>query len=446
MQRDTPGDVGEAKRLPVVDPITAYHLWRFCNGAIGLPNRYLDVQTEYIELLASLEQVAGESYARDCAILIDEFLDKWEVHGTERAVILKRISRGGRKPKDDEEAEPEVRGDLGIWASQIEPETVPWLWPGYIPSGMLTIFAGQGGTGKTFVLCDLASRLSSGLEWPMGDGECPKPSNVLYISGEDTPKYTLVPRLIAQGADLNRVRFFRPETVNLFTLSNIEMIEQAIAEMGGAALVVIDPPSCFLGEVNGKRVDSHSDSDVRQVLGPLHMLAERMGISIIFNSHINKANGKGVDAQMRVIGSVGWVNTARASYLFTKDEDEPSRRIFSPIKINIGPEPSALSYQIVPSEPMPELKWLGQVDITADEAMNGRDEKKSMALEAQNWVIQQFRMIREWRSSDLEEKCKEEFGDDFVNSMKKAKVKLGVMARRVGKEWLCWVPEAWPHL
>ncbi len=46
--------------------------------------------------------------------------------------------------------------------SEVTREEVPWLWPGRIPRGMLTILAGDVGQGKSYITLDVASRLSTG--------------------------------------------------------------------------------------------------------------------------------------------------------------------------------------------------------------------------------------------------------------------------------------------
>ena len=94
-------------------------------------------------------------------------------------------------------------GVYGILASEITPRDVEWLWNGYVPLGSLTVVAGPGGCGKTFMLLDWTARVTSGLPWPAG-GTTPAVGKVLYISGEDDPEMTIVPRLTALGATLPR--------------------------------------------------------------------------------------------------------------------------------------------------------------------------------------------------------------------------------------------------
>jgi crossover junction endodeoxyribonuclease RuvC len=69
------------------------------------------------------------------------------------------------------------------------------LRDGWLAKGKLQLLAGQPGTGKTTLALALAAITSIGGVWP--DGSRPAPGNVVIWSGEDDPRDTLVPRLIA---------------------------------------------------------------------------------------------------------------------------------------------------------------------------------------------------------------------------------------------------------
>ena len=51
-------------------------------------------------------------------------------------------------------------------ADQLRP--VQWLWPGWLPLGMITLLAARPGTGKSLVALDLAHRIITGQAWPDG--------------------------------------------------------------------------------------------------------------------------------------------------------------------------------------------------------------------------------------------------------------------------------------
>ena len=209
-------------------------------------------------------------------------LSDWIEAGGTREQLLQVINRSLElKPEDVaawEVASP-ARGNSGSHrttaiavmrrASAIEPRAVRWLWPKRIPFGKLTLFAGDPDEGKTAVALDIAARVTTGGEW--GDGGRAETCSVIIMTAEDDPDDTLVPRLIAAGADLGRVHFLEAsrcitadgkETTRAVTLADIDTIENALSQAGDAKLVIVDPVSAYLSDA-----DSHKNAEVRALLG-----------------------------------------------------------------------------------------------------------------------------------------------------------------------------------
>ena len=90
-------------------------------------------------------------------------------------------------------------------AASLTPEPVAWLWRDWLALGKFHVLAGAPGQGKTTIALSFAATVSSGGRWP--DGTHCAAGNVLMWSGEDDPADTLLPRLVAMGADRNRVYF-----------------------------------------------------------------------------------------------------------------------------------------------------------------------------------------------------------------------------------------------
>lgn len=62
---------------------------------------------------------------------------------------------------------------------------VRWLWPGWLPLGMLSLLAGQPATGKSHWALDLARIIQRAAPWPDGAPYEPRSSkNVVWIEGE----------------------------------------------------------------------------------------------------------------------------------------------------------------------------------------------------------------------------------------------------------------------
>ena len=89
--------------------------------------------------------------------------------------------------------------------ADLTPEPVQWLWPDWLALGKFPLLAGAPGQGKTTIAMGLAATVTLGGRWP--DGSRCAADNVLVWSGEDDYTDTLLPRLIAAGADRNRVFF-----------------------------------------------------------------------------------------------------------------------------------------------------------------------------------------------------------------------------------------------
>src|SRR5215211_8534422 len=88
-------------------------------------------------------------------------------------------------------------------AADIVTKPVKWLWDKRIPKGKLTMFDGDPDVGKSVVTMDLAARVSTGRGFP--DGATCEARNVLIVNVEDAKDDTVVPRLKAHGADLERI-------------------------------------------------------------------------------------------------------------------------------------------------------------------------------------------------------------------------------------------------
>ena len=90
-----------------------------------------------------------------------------------------------------------------IRMSEVDTQTVEWLWEPYIPFGKVTIVQGNPGEGKTTFALRLAAACTTGGTLP-GMKPLP-PFQVIYQTAEDGLGDTVKPRLIEAKADLDRV-------------------------------------------------------------------------------------------------------------------------------------------------------------------------------------------------------------------------------------------------
>lgn len=269
------------------------------------------------------------------------------------------------------------RAPVMVRLSDVQPETVRWLWPGRIAMGKLTLLCGDPGLGKSFVTLDLAARVSSGAPWPDLPLLPNSTGGVVLLSAEDDLADTIRPRLDAAEADVSRIAAIQgvrrvlptgqSQESDFDLTEDLAALEEAITRTPDCRLVVIDPLTAYLG-----KTDSHKNAEVRAVLARLFELAARRRVALLAVTHLNKANT--LPAIYRAMGSLAFVAAARAVWAAVRDEQDETgqRRLFVPIKNNLGADDSGLAYALGPAGDTARVMWEPEpVDMRADDAMNG---------------------------------------------------------------------------
>jgi hypothetical protein len=306
---------------------------------------------------------------------------------------------------------------LVVRADRVESRRVEWLWPNRIAYAFITIFAGMTGIGKSFVALDVAARKTRGDGWPDHPGMRCTPGNVLIIS-EDPHDFVLRPRLEAMGADLSRVFFVTWEAMAAYELKDTAMLDRLFEESGGPELIIIDPPTNFLGGI-----DEHRNSEVRGVLMKIVAWLQGKRVAVVLITQVTKG-GREVEAVNRIIGSVAWAATARIAHTFAEGED--GQRLFACPKNNIGPVPATLEYSVVPKGEIAVVEWGGESDKTANDAMNGKP--KGRTEKAKDFLIERFGRQREWPSEQLIDEAKR--AGISRNAVFEAKKELDIRAQK----------------
>ncbi|TIC79602.1 AAA family ATPase [Crenobacter intestini] len=231
-----------------------------------------------------------------------------------------------------------------VRADQIKIEPIRWLWDGWLACGKLHILAGAPGTGKTTIAMAMAATVTRGGRWPDGS-RCAR-SSVLIWSGEDDPQDTLVPRLMAAGADLSRVFFVTgtrstPDEVRPFDpAADLDLLQRTVRQAGDVRLMVVDP---VVSAVSG---DSHKNTEVRRALQPLVEMAGTIGCALVGITHFSKGTG-GKDPAERVTGSIAFTALARVVLATAKREDDDGNRsqVLARAKSNIGQDHGGFAYE-----------------------------------------------------------------------------------------------------
>jgi len=260
---------------------------------------------------------------------------------------------------------------LGTRMSDVQPENIDWLWKGRIPLGKIIMLDGMPEQGKSTVSDDLAARVSKGLEMP--DSTPGPKGSVVIVTTEDGISDTILPRLEAAGADLERcivIDSIQTEegSQRPFLLpDDIRRLEE-IVKSEDVRLLIIDPLFAHLNP----NVNPYSDQDIRGALWPLAVFAERHRLAVVLIRHYTK-NIK-LNAMLRGGGSIGIIGAARAGFVIGTDPQNPTVRVLACTKMNLGPKPVSLSFKLAPSPSNPSVavvQWTGESDLTADELSHG---------------------------------------------------------------------------
>jgi len=344
---------------------------------------------------------------------------------------------------DDQETKKSY-GNLRIQkASEVKTRPIKWLWPGVLAAGKLIIIAGDPGLGKSQVSLFVCATVTTGGIWPVSGETCEK-GNVLILSAEDGAADTIVPRLTALNAELERIHIVHAVLLGegkerAFNITrDMERLKRASECIGNVRLIVIDPLSAYLGNTN-----SHSNAEVRAALTPVVEFADGIGACLLCVSHLNKG-GQGSNALNRVTGSIAFIAAARASYVVTKDTGNHNRRLMLPLKNNLAKDTHGFGYRIeetnVTGITTSCVSWEdAPVNLSAEDVLSAQGRPDNQGR-AEDFLLQEL-------TESIEVPCKELYERAKAKGISKKvlwsiKDKIGVIARKDGFKggWVWYLP------
>lgn len=335
-------------------------------------------------------------------------------------------------------------GVILLQASTLTPEPVSWLWFQWLALGKFHVLAGPPGQGKTTIALACMATVSAGGRWP--DGTPCSTGNVMIWSGEDDPQDTLLPRLMAMGADVSRVYFIQGTRIDgkaepFDPARDLAQLMSKAEEVGNVRLLIVDP---VVSAVAG---DSHKNGETRRALQPLVELASTLQAAVLGISHFSKGT-VGRDPVERVTGSLAFGALARVVLCAVKvkgNEGDESRRILARAKSNIGPDDGGFEYGIEQTQLQGYLGISASI-ITWGKALTGT--ARELLAEAETDVPEDD------EASALDDACEFleselKFGARPANSLlldgkraghsertlKRAKSRLGIESRKTGGVW-----------
>ena len=280
-------------------------------------------------------------------------------------VSEERVSTNGNAPESDSSQEGHRQVTLTS-ASSIRVRPVRWLWLDRIALGTLALLGGREGIGKSLVSYWLCALLTRGRLPGVYSG---RPRSVIVAATEDSWEHTIVPRLMAAGADLERVYRVDVTTAEGFTgslnlPSDLGSLRRLIDEVN-AGLVLFDPLISRLDS----RLDTHKDAEVRRALEPLVALADQCGIAMVGIIHVSKAFTN--DPLTSLMASRAFAAVARAVLFVASDPQDEQARFLGQPKNNLGRSDlpsltfSIEGVKVADTEEGPV--WTGKVEWTGED-------------------------------------------------------------------------------
>jgi len=214
-------------------------------------------------------------------------------------------------------------------------------------------------------------------------------------------------------------------------------VERAIEKTPDCRLVIIDPNTAYLG-----RVDSHNNAEIRGMLAPIAKLAAQLRVAVVAVTHLRKGSGPAI---YRSMGSLAFAAAARGVWAVAKDQENPRRRLFLPVKNNIATDVTGLSFDIRPhgSGGALVVAWDRKpVEITADDALDPDSDESGSLAEAMEWLESELSGASR-PAKDTKAKAKKD--GIAERTLMRAKKRLLVKAEHVGfgegSRWMWTLPD-----
>jgi len=330
-----------------------------------------------------------------------------------------------------------------VRASQIECTPINWLWPQRIVGDGLTIITGPVGISKSLISVDVAGRVTTGGKWPDGTGHAPQGS-VLLFGAEDDAGKVVVPRLMAAGADLDRVHVCQgtamagddDEPAAVILERHIGQLRAALDEIADCRLIVFDPLPDYIN------ADENKSAEVRAALVPLARLAQEKNVAVVAILHQNKKND--LTTVQRISGSGAFAQIARVvlsigTHPEDVDKETGKRRVMIVSKNNYGERDVGQAYEIETlANDQPGIVWqAGTITMNADEIARrptGGQEHESKRGEAVD-ALREMLAFGEKNAGAVTEGLQDAgFGRRQIDHAAKA---LNVIKRKTSDGW-CW--------
>jgi Bifunctional DNA primase/polymerase, N-terminal/AAA domain len=317
----------------------------------------------------------------------------WTHEQTDQFVLeeLPRTRKRFKKPEPDTftggQGAPQP---TGITGDTVAARDTDWIWYPYFPAAELSLVGGKGAMGKGQSLASIVARITTGILWPDGSERTTR-SRVIWCESEDAVDKTLIPRLIANRADVAMVRFYTPAE-----FARLD-VKRAI-QQDDARILILSPIMSFMRGLKS----TIDEIAVRAELEKLHDAIADTQCALIGIAHLNKKTD--LDAIERLLGSVAFANFVRSVALIGTDKEKANMRRWVHAKHNLSERGHDLLFQTVhagknPRDQYVRTDWtLPGDNVDIDTFFERRKASKPSAM---NWLLAYLEEHGRSRATDV---------------------------------------------
>jgi hypothetical protein len=168
-------------------------------------------------------------------------------------------------------------------------DTPRWIVRDVLPQAGLGVVYGAPGSGKSFLVFDLAAHIARGLAW---NGKRTRRGKVVYAAGEGVGGLTMRTRAYIQaneveGDELDDGFKFYPAPVKLLT-DDWKPFAKLVEQAGGADVIIVDTLAQSMA--GG---DENASEDMGRAIGHCRALHEATGALVLLVHHSGKDTTRG---------------------------------------------------------------------------------------------------------------------------------------------------------
>lgn len=205
---------------------------------------------------------------------------------------------------------------------EIEERQTDWLIPDFIEKNEITIFGGDGGSGKTSVLTSILSGLSSGHGCFFESTDVNRPKyKILYLSKEDGTAETLRKKFRLQDADMNNLYTFDLDDERLGDIMIGAPILESVVKVNNPDILVFDPLQSFIDPL----LNMSARNQIRKIIDSLRRVCKKYNVTVILVMHSNKESK--VWGRKRLADSSDLWDGARSVFLLGESDEDGSNYI-----------------------------------------------------------------------------------------------------------------------